>query len=650
MADLPSATVVIDDEAGSFAGNTGYVVVMSCVAQNADVTPRVYASAKGVLSQHGYCQGADYVALHVEKTKKPVIFIGLPTATAGVLGRVDSTGVSGTSAISVAAGAAGFLEETDASIVVVNGGTIGTTGITFDLSLDGQRTTKRVRLGTASSYTVPYVGIVISFGAGTLVVGDTYAFTTSAPMWDGTGLAAARAALAVQQKAARSWLIAGDLPNSTFAGYVTTEANAYASSSDRYVFARSSVRDRLPLAEMSRITKRMTGTPTLTFAEVGGTGDTITRSSGSWITDGFAVGDTITVAGSSSNNVTGAIASLSATVITLGTTDLAAEGPVSDCTVTASPTLTFAEVGGTGDTVTRSSGSWLADGFAVGDVVTFAGTSSNNVTGAIASLSATVLTFGTTDLAAEAIRSDAVTATAGETVAAYVAAMDTAFSSVDAQSRIDLSLGRARKLSPITGWMFRRPAAWGASVREYEHDLQIPCWRKSDGPLDGWDLTDGAGRVVEFDELNDGGALAARFTCLRTYSNGPNGAFVALSLTRATEGSLLSRTHNMAVANLACSVTQAETENAIGQVLILNDDGTGSSASLQKIEERVNTQLQNNLLKNGAEGPRASKAVWVASKTDVLNVPAAELTGTLFLELNGTLEKITTRVRVATGG
>jgi hypothetical protein len=591
----------------------------------------------------GTALASDYAALHIEKTKQALSSSsGSRRRPRRSAGRINSTGVTGTCAITISAGSAGYLEEVDASVTVVNGGTIGTNGITFNLSLDGGRTTKLVRLGTATSYTVPYVGIVINFGAGTLIAGDTYTFTTTAPMWGSSALSDARAALAGQQRLARSWVVIGDLSNSTFAGYVTTAVNAYETSNDRYTYARASVRDRLPLAEMSRVTKRMSGSPTLTFLEVGATGDTITRSAGSWITDGFAVGDTITVAGSASNNVTGAIASLSATVITLGTTDLANEGPVSDCTVTASPTLTFAEVGATGDTVTRSSGSWLNDGFAVGDTVTFAGTASNNVSGAIASLSATVLTFGTTDLAAEAIRSDSVTCTKGETVAAYVTAMASAFASVDAQKRIDLSLGRASVLSPITGWSFRRPAAWAASVREYGHDLQIPCWRKADGPLDGWDMTDGAGQVVEFDERTDGGALDGRFTCLRTWSNGPNGAFVALSLTRATEGSLLSRTHNMAVANLACTVTQAETEHAIGQVLVLNSDGTGDVASLQKIEERVNTALQKELLQAKPEGPRASKAVWSASRTDVLNTPGAELTGTLVLLLNGTIERVTT--------
>lgn len=648
MATLPSATLTIDDTSGAFAGGTGYVAVFAPVGTNADMTPRVFASAAALLDEHNYSQGADYVAHHIEETGLPVIFVGLPIATAGTVGRINSTGVTGNSAISVAAGGAGYLEETDASLEVVDGGTVGTDQITFDLSLDGGRTTKRIRLGTASSYTIPYVGITLNFGAGTLVAGDLYTFTTTAPMWDSTGLAAARTALAAQQKQVRSIVVIGDVANSTFAGYVTTQVNAYETANDRYVYARVNVRDRLPLASMSKATKRATGTFTMTFVA---SGHTATRSAGSFLTDGFAVGDTMSFTGTASNNVSLKITSLSGTVATFAS-GLSDEGPVSSVAVTGSPTITFAEVGSTGDTITRSSGSWLDDGFAVGDNFTVAGTASNNITttNGIAGVTATVITLGTDDLAAEAIRSDLISITKGETMSAWISAMDAAFASVDGQKRIDIAAGRARKQSPITAWEFRRPAMWALSTREYQHDLQIPNWRKSDGPLLDWDITDGNGNVVEYDERTVGGALAARFSCLRTYSNGPEGAFSALSLTRDTEGSLLSRTHNMAVADLACTITQAETENAIGQVLVLNSDGTGTTASLQQIEERVNTQLQINLLQAGVEGQRASLAVWTASKTDVLNVTDATLTGSLALELNGTLEHIATAVNVQTAG
>ncbi len=644
MAELPSATTTIDETSGSFAGGAAYCVVMACAAANADGVPRVFSSAKALLAEHSYSPGADYVALHVEATKKPIIFVGLPVATAGVVGRQNSSRVVGTCAITVAAASAGIMEETNASVTVVDGGTIGVNGITFYLSLDGGRTSKLIRLKTAATYAVPYVGIVLNFAAGTLIADDVYTFTTTAPMWDDTGLTAARNALAAQLKLSRSWMVIGDLVNSTFAGYVTTQVNAYETANDRFVYARGQVRDRLPLAAMARATVRMTGTPTLTFLEVGASADTITRSAGSFIADGFAVGDIVTVAGSVSNNVTATVAGVSALVLTLGATlpndDLANEGPVSNCTIVGSNGLIF-----TTTTATRSGGSWLNDGFRVGDSVTFAGTQLNNATFTITVLTATVMTFASGGVA-EAVATRTATCVKGETMAAWVALMDTAFTSVDGQKRLDLAAGRARKVSPITGWNFRRPAAWAASIREYQHDVQIPCWRKSDGPLDGWDMTDGNGNVAEYDERSDGGGLAARFTCLRTWANGPSGAFVALGLTRDTEGAILSRTHNMAVANVVCTTVQAECENAIGQVLILNDNGTGTEESLGILEGRVNSKLARAVLQSGPEGPRASKAVWSASRTDVLSGVNASLTGSVDLEENGTLEHITTTVRV----
>lgn len=79
------------------------------------------------------------------------------------------------------------------------------------------------------------------------------------------------------------------------------------------------------------ISPQMLGAPALTFAAAG---HTITRSTGSFLLDGFAVGQTIIVAGSASNNGTfGPIAALTDTVMTFAA-GVVNEGPTSGVTIT----------------------------------------------------------------------------------------------------------------------------------------------------------------------------------------------------------------------------------------------------------------------------------------------------------------------------
>lgn len=83
------------------------------------------------------------------------------------------------------------------------------------------------------------------------------------------------------------------------------------------------------------------GGRTLTFADADP--DTITASSGDFASDGFKAGMKLTVAGTSSNNGTFVIASVTATVITLEAGEtLAAEGPLS-ATATLNATAFFAD-------------------------------------------------------------------------------------------------------------------------------------------------------------------------------------------------------------------------------------------------------------------------------------------------------------------
>lgn len=654
MATLPRARVSVDPTAAVPGGGIDLVCVLAPVATDPDITPRLYGSAAAVAEVHGYSEGVEYVDLHLAGTAKPVLFVGMPIGTAGAVSRSTSHANTGTSVVACVAGGNGILAEHDGVLRVVSGGTIGTDQIKLELSLDGGRSFQPIRLGTASSFTVPNVNASITFGAGTLVTEDVVLeWHGSAPKISTSDLAAARAALAEKSFKFRSLVLVGDLPDAAAATSLVTQLNAYATANDRHVYGRASVLDRQPIARMSQVVARLTGTPTLTFAEVGGTGDTVTRDTGSWTADGFVAGDTIVFAGTASNNVTGVIASLSATVVTFGTTDLAAEviSVATGVTAVGGPTLTFAEVGATGDTITRSRGSFLVDGFRVGATITTEGSASNNFDdAAITAVTALVLTLNTQDLAAESIRASLVTLTAGETKAEWMARIDGVFANIDGQPRLDLSAGRGAFPSSYSGWLRRVPAGWLASVREYQHDLHVATWRKDLGPL-GADLFDADNELVEWDERVDGGAgLAARFTTLRTWANGPRGAFVSMSLTRAGDGQIASLTHNEAVINDGCNTVQLATENVIGRSLILNEDGTATKDSLAVIASEVNAALELELLSSRGEGPRASRAVWTPNPADVYNVAESLMTGTLDLILNGTVHSVSTQVRIRTNG
>src|SRR5262249_17260450 len=117
-----------------------------------------------------------------------------------------------------------------------------------------------------------------------------------------------------------------------------------------------------------------------------GTADTITRSGGSWINDGFMVGDTITVTGTASSDGTYHIASMSATVLTLVET----RGLHVETLNNAGQT----SVAGPGtDTITRSAGSWVTEGYQAGQSITVTGTAGNNGTYEIIGVTATTLTL-----------------------------------------------------------------------------------------------------------------------------------------------------------------------------------------------------------------------------------------------------------------
>lgn len=140
-------------------------------------------------------------AHELEQYGRPVVVVRTEATVAGDAGAVDFEG-TGTSVITIDATDEPE-DDYEVYFEVITGGTIGTAGITFRVSLDGGRTlSAELALGTLTTYPIPdpaggLSGVTLLFAAGTLVAGDTAAARTTAPQWNGTDLAAALDALKV---------------------------------------------------------------------------------------------------------------------------------------------------------------------------------------------------------------------------------------------------------------------------------------------------------------------------------------------------------------------------------------------------------------------------------------------------------------------
>ncbi len=159
--------------------------------------------------------------------------------------------------------------------------------------------------------------------------------------------------------------------------------------------------------------------PVYFTAGTASTGGTITRTDGgSWIAQGFAIGQTITIAGSTVNATasgqTDEIIGITASTITLATQDqIVTEGtPGAPKTVTLQHNTTnsqdsvngffTASTATTPGQITRTDGgNWLTDGFAVGQTILVTGSAANSTVGSTAytvtGVTASVLTLSLGD-------------------------------------------------------------------------------------------------------------------------------------------------------------------------------------------------------------------------------------------------------------
>ncbi len=306
MAQRPSVSASLVASGGGISTGQDALAVFFC-STSGPYTARLIRKYSDVVATYGEGIAAEFASHYFDLVAKPLVCLRMPTVTAGSIGPVNNESVTGTSVITWTGTP---IDRESIKLVVVTGCTIGTDGGVIKVSRDGGRTYgPNVRLGTANTYVVTSTGVTANFAAGTLVAGDTATAECYPPTSDNAGLTAARVALAAQSILPRAGIMLSEITSGDELQDVIDEAASYETTNGRHIRIFTQLRAPYPTALMQ-------GNPTdVDFAAAG---DTITRNTGSWVTDGFRVGMDVTVAGSVSNNGSkGTVVTVTTTVLTV---------------------------------------------------------------------------------------------------------------------------------------------------------------------------------------------------------------------------------------------------------------------------------------------------------------------------------------------
>ncbi len=201
------------------------VCIIGCSsAGTASTVSGPYASIANLITDYGYGPGVECAAALIQAGAQP-LFVKAPSTTAGASGSVTHAG-TGASVMTVTPAAA--LDAYVVWVTMTRSGTVGTDPEpAFTLSLDGGVTTGgEIRMPVSGIYAIPNTGLTLNFTVATIVAGDTYKFTCTAPLWASADITATVAALKASSKLAGLVHVVGPM-NATVAAVYHTAVNAF---------------------------------------------------------------------------------------------------------------------------------------------------------------------------------------------------------------------------------------------------------------------------------------------------------------------------------------------------------------------------------------------------------------------------------------
>jgi hypothetical protein len=178
---LPAVTIQknVYGVVGAPPSQIGVLAILACSSTGTVAQVGGYARTDLAVSALGYGPLTEYAAYDINVANLPVTLIRGNSSYPGSYNGFSSAATGS----SVIATTGNPYDHYNVQVNIIAGGAVGTAGITYTYSVDGNTNTSGVTaLGTAMTLGIPNTGVAFSLGAGSLNAGDSWAVNTERPL------------------------------------------------------------------------------------------------------------------------------------------------------------------------------------------------------------------------------------------------------------------------------------------------------------------------------------------------------------------------------------------------------------------------------------------------------------------------------------
>jgi hypothetical protein len=190
---IPAVTVKKSLVGGSPAlqSTQGILAIIGFASAGTSLPPTMLTNQSLTTSSFGFGFLPEAAVYNINVSGLPVVAVPVnPTITGSYYGSTFVKNISGTATCNTAG--APYLHY-DVEVTIVNGGTVGTTGITYTWTVDGGDTVSAITaLGTSTTLAIPNTGVSFTLNSsGTLIAGDNWSVFTERPLLNNSDLTTA---------------------------------------------------------------------------------------------------------------------------------------------------------------------------------------------------------------------------------------------------------------------------------------------------------------------------------------------------------------------------------------------------------------------------------------------------------------------------